>query len=115
MEHKSRTPHERLLFSLGLCAKAGKLICGTPMITESLRGRKRPYGVLSASDNSPATQKKLRDKCSFYGVELIETEITGETLSRAVGKSGHLAAVAVTDENLFRLVQSSREELKEQT
>lgn len=95
------------LRSLGLCAKARKLVCGTPMICEALRGRGKPFLVLSASDNSENTQKKLSDKCAYYGVRLVVLSVGGEELSRAVGKQSRVAAVAVTDENLCRLVEST--------
>ncbi len=100
--------NQRLLSALGLCRKAGKLICGTPMICDALSSvSKKPYAVIMASDNSENTQKKLRDKCGFYGVELMIPELDGDSLSRAVGKTGRLSAVAVTDENLCRLVMGA--------
>ncbi len=98
---------QKLLSALGLCKKAGKLICGTPLICDALKGAKKPYAVIMAGDNSENTQKRLRDKCSFYGVELIRIEIDGNSLSGAVGKSGRVSAVAVTDENLYRLVKGA--------
>ena len=90
--------NDRLLHALGLCAKAGRLITGTPMICEAMRtGRPRVYLVAAASDNAENTAKRLRDRTSFYG----------GTLSDAVGKSGRISAVAVTDENLARLVEGA--------
>lgn len=97
------------LRALGLCAKARRLICGTPMICEALRGREKPRLVLSAFDNSENTQKKLSDKCAYYGVRLVSLSVGGEELSRAVGKQSRVAAVAVTDENLCRLVENTLE------
>lgn len=101
-------PNDRLLHALGLCAKAGRLITGTPMICEAMRtGRPRVYLVLAASDNAENTAKRLRDRTSFYGVPLTLTAFDGGTLSDAVGKSGRISAVAVTDENLSRLVEGA--------
>ena len=37
------------LRALGLCAKAGRLVCGTALICEALRGRNRPLLVLEDS------------------------------------------------------------------
>ncbi len=107
MEHETKTPvpQKQLLFALGMCAKAGKLVFGTPMILEALRGKKQPFLVVCADDNSPATAKRLQDKCSFYRVERATVMIDGAQLAHAVGKTGHLAAVAVTDEQLARLVK----------
>ena len=100
--------NQKLLSALGLCRKAGKLICGTPLICEALGSpTKKPYAVIMASDNSENTQKKLRDKCTFYGVELIRVELEGDTLSDAIGKSGRISAVAVTDENFYRLLKGA--------
>lgn len=95
-----------LLFALGLCAKAGKLIYGVPMICEALKKQKTVVAVFSAADNAPNSAKRLRDRCAFYGATLYELNLDGNTLSKAVGKSGRIAAIAVTDPNLCQLVES---------
>ena len=100
----------RLLAALGICKKAGGLICGTPMICDALASNKKPLLVLTASDNSENTEKRLRDKCSFYGVERLSVGIDGGALAHAVGKSSKLSAVAVTDANLCRLVKGAIQE-----
>ncbi len=109
MENELQTPapQKQLLFALGMCSKAGRLIFGTPMILEALRGKRQPFLVVCANDNSPATAKRLQDKCGSYGVERADAMIGGAQLAHAVGKTGHLAAVAVTDENLARLVRGA--------
>lgn len=94
----------RILGSLGLCAKAGRLICGTQMIVEAMQKGKRIFLVLEAADTSDNTHKKITDKCSFYGVEKIRTEIDGTALASAVGKSSSLAAVAITDEGFYKML-----------
>ena len=99
--------NEKLLRALGLCAKARRLVIGTPMICEALRGKQKPFLVITAADNAANTQKRLSDKCTFYGVRLTETAIDGEILAAAVGKHAKVSAVAVTDENLCRLVEST--------
>ncbi len=95
-----------LLFSLGLCAKAGKLIYGVPMVCEALKKQKSVVAVFCAADNSPNSAKRLLDRCAFYGVPLYTLDIDGDTLAGAVGKSARLAALAVTDQNLCQLVLS---------
>ena len=100
-------PIQKTLGAIGLCAKARALVIGTPMVCEALRGRKKPLVVLSASDNSENTAKKLSDKCAYAGVELVVIDAVGVTLGAAVGKRAHVAAVAVTDENLYRLVSGT--------
>ena len=95
------------LRALGLCAKAGRLIYGTPLICEALKTKKQIFLVVETSDNSENTQKKLCDKCGFYGVELIRVELDGNSLSGAIGKSGRISAAAVTDENLCRMLRGA--------
>ena len=96
-------PEDKLLSTLGLCARARKLVMGTPMVCEAMRDKKTPVlAVLEASDTSENTHKKLSDKCAFYGVPLYRLTADTERLGRAVGKTGAVAAVGVTDENLYK-------------
>ena len=104
-----RMENEKILHALGLCARARALICGTPMVCEALRNAKKPYLVLEASDNSENTAKKLADKCSFYGVTLVRLPFDGDALARAIGKHARVAAVAINDENLCKLVKGTVE------
>ena len=96
-----------VLRSLGLARRAGALICGTPMICDALRSAKKPMLVVAANDISEGTRKKLTDKCAYYETPLTVLEVSGDALAAAVGKSGFLAAVAVIDENLAKLVNKS--------
>ena len=95
---------EKLLSTLGLCARARKLVTGTPMICEALRkGGKAPVlAVVEAADTSANTHERLLSKCTYYRVP--HYRITADTalLARAVGKTGAVAAVGVTDESLLR-------------
>ena len=95
---------EKLLSTLGLCARARKLVMGTPMVCEALRqGGKSPVlAVLEASDTSENTHKKLADKCTFYRVPLYRLPADTTRLGKAIGKTGAVAAVGVTDENLYK-------------
>ena len=97
-----------VLRALGLCRRAGALVSGTPMICDALRdGKRKPLMVLMASDVSEGTKKKLTDKCAFYETRLVTLATGGEDLAKAVGKTGFLASVAVTDKNLAELVKKS--------
>ena len=97
----------KLLSSLGLCAKAGKIIYGVPMICDALRkgGKSSPVLVLEASDTSENTHKKISDKCNFYKTKHVRLCCTGGELAAALGKTSSLAAVAVTDKNLCLVVE----------
>ena len=95
---------DKLLSMLGLCARARKLVMGTPMICEALRkGGKTPVlAVLEASDTSPNTHEKLTSKCAYYETPLYRMTATTEELAKAIGKTGAVAAVGVTDENFLK-------------
>lgn len=95
---------KRILSSLGLCSKAGKLIFGVPMIIEALQKGKKIYLVLEAQDTSDNTHKKITDKCNFYQVSKVRLDIDGGDLASAVGKSSSLAAVAITDDGFYKMM-----------
>ena len=97
----------KLLSSLGLCAKAGKIIYGVPMICDALRkgGRAKPVLVLESSDTSENTHKKISDKCNYYKTKHVRLGCTGGELAAALGKTSSLAAVALTDKNLCSVVE----------
>jgi len=103
--------NEKTLRALGLCAKAGKLISGVPLICDALKAKSGKRGgvslVLAASDNSANTAKRLSDRCAYYGVRLVPLDVDGDRLSEALGKRSRIAAVAITDENLCRLVEGT--------
>ena len=95
---------KRILTSLGLCSKAGKLIYGVPMIIEAMQKGKKVFLVLEAEDTSNNTHKKITDKCSYYGVKKIQLEADGGTIASAVGKTSSLAALAITDEGFYKMI-----------
>ncbi len=99
--------NDKALSSLGLCAKAGKLVRGVPMICEALAGKNKPILVLEAGDTSENTHKRLTDKCNFYGVEKIKLACGGDVLAEAIGKTGVLGAVAITDRGLANVVKKA--------
>ena len=97
----------KLLSSLGLCARAGKLIFGVPMICDALLGggKKMPLLVFEAADTSENTHKRIADKTEFYGVRTVRLQCDGATLASALGKTSSLAAVAITDEQMCRMAE----------
>ena len=99
----------KVLMMLGLCRKAGCVVIGTPMVTKALQGAKIKVAFYSA-DASQNTRKKITDKCAFYGVRCEMLDISGDELSHALGKTGILSSVGITNENfaneLLNLVNS---------
>ena len=102
----SAADRSRLLSALGLCARARRLVVGTPMVCEAMRkvGKTPVLAVLEASDTSPNTHGKLTSKCAYYGIPLYRIPATTAELASAIGKTGATAAVGVTDENFIQLL-----------
>ncbi len=98
---------QRLLGALGLCARARKLIFGVPMICDAMKkgGRNAPLIILEASDSSENTHKKIADKSAYYKVRTVRLNCDGATLASALGKTSSLAAVAITDIQMCRMVE----------
>lgn len=93
----SQNNSEKIISLLGLAARAGKLVYGTPMVCDALKDGKKVFYVFRARGTSENTAKRISDRCKYYGVKLIDLELDTEQLGRRLGKSGELAAVALTD------------------
>lgn len=89
---------DKFLSMLGLAKRAGAAIVGTPMVISALKEKKLQI-VFYPSDASANTQKRITDKCAFYGVPCVKTEYTSDVLGNAVGKLGAVCAVGITDKN----------------
>ena len=105
--NESTVQEEKLLSSLGLCVRAGRVVFGVPMTCDAMRfgGSKKPVLVLEAADTSENTHKRLQDKCAYYGVKHIRLSLGGDSLAAATGKSFFLGAVAVTDAGMAGLLE----------
>ncbi len=90
------------------------MICGTPLVCEALAKPQKPALVLYSSHASPATRKKIENKCAYYGVPAITVPATPEALAHAVGKIGCLAAVAVTDSGFAEALEKKLSQLTEE-
>ena len=90
--------NNKFLFMLGLCRKAGKLIIGTDLVTKSLPSKKT-YLVIYTSDASSNTEKKVTDKCKYYGTECIKAPFDSLEVSTAIGKDGAICTLGITDLN----------------
>lgn len=99
-QEKGKTDKERLLGLAGLATRAGKVIFGTPMVCDAMRAGKRIFLVLEAGDSSANTHKRITDRCTYYKIPHARIDAGTEELAHALGKSGDLAVVAITDKGL---------------
>ncbi len=97
--------NNKFLFMLGLCRRAGKLITGTDLVTKSLPSKKT-YLVIYTCDASANTEKKVTDKCRFYGVECLKTELDSCAVSSAIGKTGSICTLGIADVNFANELKS---------
>jgi len=88
----------KFLLMLGLCKRAGAMAIGTPMVVKGLQEKKLTC-VFYSANASANTEKRIKDKCAYYGVECYQTGYTSEELGAAVGRSGAVSALGITDIN----------------
>lgn len=100
---------ERALGLLGLAARAGRVTVGVPLCCAALQKSRSGKGVclvLAASDAAAGTQKKIGDKCAYYGVRLITLPVDCGRLALAVGKrEAAVAAVGISEPNLAAAIE----------
>ena len=77
------------------------MIIGTDLVTKSLPSKKVSL-VIYTSDASQNTEKKVTDKCKFYGVECIKADCTADILSNAIGKSGSVCVLGITGQSFSK-------------
>ncbi|GMA47267.1 L7Ae family ribosomal protein [Tetragenococcus muriaticus PMC-11-5] len=76
---------QKALNMLGLAMRAGKLVTGEEMTLQKIRARKVKL-VLVAEDAGENTQKRVKDKSTFYQVPFVNC-LYSEEISRAIGKN----------------------------
>ena len=86
--------NDRLLSFLGLCRRAGYMICGADPVVKAMKERKALL-TLTASDLSDNSREKVTRAADQYSALLRELPRTKEELSFAVGK--HCGVICVTD------------------
>lgn len=79
---------------IGFAAKAGKVCSGADRVLGAVRYGKAELLIL-ATDASPQSAKRFKDKAGYYGVPLIEV-LSSEELSKAIGKTNRMC-VAIMD------------------
>ncbi|MFY9381251.1 MAG: ribosomal L7Ae/L30e/S12e/Gadd45 family protein [Eubacteriales bacterium] len=102
---------KRIRGALGLAMSAGAVSVGVGLVIDAVRragksdrrkkgSASRHVYVFCASDASEATKKRVFDKCAYYEIPVYELPITREELAHDIGKTGAVAAVAISNEGL---------------
>ena len=92
---------------LGFARRAGKTVIGTEMICRMMPKKGCVKLVVISSGASDSTKKKLTVKCDFYRIPSVVAEIDTEHLASLLGKSGAVAAVAVTDDSFAEQIRKA--------
>lgn len=90
-----------MINNLGLAYKAKKIAIGTDLTIEKMR-QKKAVIVLLANDASENTKKKIRDKASYYGIDVMD-QFTSIQLSQSIGK-GQIKVIAILDEGFKKII-----------
>ena len=75
------------------------------MVCDAMRAGKKIFLVLEACDSSENTHKRITDRCTYYRVPHRRINAGTGELAHALGKSGDLAVVAITDKGLAEAIQ----------
>lgn len=86
---------------LGLAMRAGKLVTGEEMTLKEIRNEKAAL-VIVASDAGKNTQKKIKDKSSYYEIPLLDA-FSADEISAAIGKPRMV--IGILDQGFARKVQ----------
>ena len=88
--------NQKFLNFLGLANRAGALVTGTELVLNGVRAQRVKLVVIDASV-SDSTLKKVKDKCKFYNVEIVQLP-ESVSLGSTIG-SENRKVVGVVDKN----------------
>ena len=84
---------ERILGSLGLANRAGKIVSGGSLVCDAIRSPNKPSLVLVATDVSSAIGERIESLAAINGIQ-VEQIMTKDDFGRILGKAQR-SAVAV--------------------
>ena len=94
---------EKLLGTLGLCKKAGKLVMGFDAVAQTIQAGEA--GLVALTDDlSPKSAKEIIRIAQKHGVEHVRLGVAMEDIKRFVGKQAGI--LAITDQGLAKAVAS---------
>lgn len=90
------------LNSLGLCARARKIVSGEELVISSIRKGKAKI-VFLANDAGPNTTKNIKDKALYYNV-IVDDSFSSIELNQAIGTTNRMA-IAIEDEGFAKILK----------
>jgi ribosomal protein L7Ae-like RNA K-turn-binding protein len=101
----------KLLSSLGLCKKAGKLVAGFEAVSDDIKAGKA-FLVVTAADLSPKTEKEIQYITEKHLIDHIAAPVTMDEISHWLGR--RVGVLAVSDAGLARAVSMAAVRLNEE-
>ena len=92
----------KLLSSVGLAYRAGKISIGLDIVCNDIRSRKTKL-VIMTSDSSSNTRKKISDCSNFYNIDAYDLKLEMCELGGALGKSD-ISCVSINDASFVKLI-----------
>ncbi len=96
----------KILKTLGLAKVSGNLVYGQKLMENIVK--QKVFLVILGFDTAFNNLKKIRNKCHYYNIELIE-KFSKKEISKAIGKQ-NTAVIGIIDKNLSQKIIN---ELKE--
>ncbi|MDE7264426.1 MAG: ribosomal L7Ae/L30e/S12e/Gadd45 family protein [Anaeroplasmataceae bacterium] len=93
---------DKILNNLGLCQRANGLLSGEDNVCTELASGKIKY-IFLANDASENTKKRIRDKASFYHIELDES-YTSLELSHSIGKENRMV-IGIVNQGFLKILK----------
>lgn len=105
------TDNRKIKSLLGIAKKAGRTVCGTEKVVESIRSGKKSSVKLMvvASDASANTVKRAKNTSAYYGIPTVWSEIGKSELGKTVGSASDISVVGVTDEGFCQAILKAAE------
>ncbi len=102
--------NDKVLSSLGLAKKAGKIMSGTNLVSTFIRSDNKPSLVVLANDASDNTKKLLESASRHHKVACITTSYTMDQFSDAIGASYYISCIAVFDKGFADMIMKNLRE-----
>ena len=97
---------DKVLSTIGLCRRAGKLVIGFDAVVQELDSPKtKAAGLVLAADISPKTEKEIRFAAEKHGKEVLKAEFTMDEANDAIGK--RVGIFLILDAGLFGSVKNN--------
>lgn len=103
--------NKSLLGMIGLCRRAGGVICGSDLVCAELGTRRPPYLVLVSDRASSATVDRITKKCFHYDVKCLLLSIDTVELGHTVGKLSDIATIGIRNEAFAKRIEELINEL----